>query len=134
MHEPPELGDAFVEQCFGHLDETRRAALRETLHAWFAAQGSTDAAAEALFVHRNTLRYRLRSFTESTGLSLDRPEDAFTVWWAMRRLDELKRRPRSRPAVGTDAGETHPDLRVARTGLWRRSHGLPHPPSRRDLT
>jgi hypothetical protein len=93
VHDLPEVGDAFVEQCFGHLDETRLAALRETLHAWFAAQGSTDAAAETLFVHRNTLRYRLRSFTESTGLSLDRPEDAFAVWWAMRRLDELKRQP-----------------------------------------
>ncbi len=47
-----------------------------------------DAAADALFVHRNTLRYRLRTYAESAGLNLDRPEDAFTVWWALRRLDE----------------------------------------------
>ncbi|QWZ07484.1 helix-turn-helix domain-containing protein [Nocardioides panacis] len=93
VHLLPEIGDAFVEQCFGHLDEARQEALRATLHAWFAAQGSTDAAAEVLFVHRNTLRYRLRSFTESTGLSLDRPEDSFAVWWAMRRLDEQRRHP-----------------------------------------
>jgi len=93
VHDLPEIGDGFVEQCFGHLDATRLEALRETLHAWFAAQGSTDAAAETLFVHRNTLRYRLRSFTESTGLSLDRPEDAFAAWWALRRLDALRRHP-----------------------------------------
>jgi putative transposase len=89
VHEQPELGDRFVERCFGHLDETRRAATRETLRAWFGAQGSADAAADALFVHRNTLRYRLRAFSDSSGLHLDRPEDAFTVWWALRRLDEL---------------------------------------------
>jgi hypothetical protein len=93
VHDLPEIGDGFVEQCFGHLDATRLEALRETLQAWFAAQGSTDAAAETLFVHRNTLRYRLRSFTESTGLSLDRPEDAFAVWWSLRRLDALQRHP-----------------------------------------
>jgi putative transposase len=88
VHEQPELGDAFVERCFGHLDEPRRAAARQTLQAWFAAYGSVDAAADALFVHRNTLRYRLRTYAESAGLNLDRPEDAFTVWWALRRLDE----------------------------------------------
>ena len=90
VHEQPDLGDRFVERCFGHLDEARRATTRETLCAWFGAQGSTEAAAEALFVHRNTLRYRLRAFADSSGLSLERPEDAFTVWWALRRLDELE--------------------------------------------
>lgn len=87
----PALGDRFVERCLGHLDEARRTSTRETLRAWFAAQGSADAAADALFVHRNTLRYRLRTFSEATGLSLDRPEDAFLVWWAMRYLDALDR-------------------------------------------
>jgi hypothetical protein len=89
VHELPGLGDRFVERCFGHLDQARRDATRETLHAWFASQGSADAAADALHVHRNTLRYRLRTFAEASGLSLDRPEDTFTVWWALRRLDQI---------------------------------------------
>jgi hypothetical protein len=92
VHDLPALGDRFVERCLGHLDEARRTSTRETLRAWFAAQGSADAAADALFVHRNTLRYRLRTFSEATGLSLDRPEDAFQVWWAMRYLDALDQR------------------------------------------
>jgi len=91
VHDLPALGDRFVERCLGHLDEARRTSTRETLRAWFTAQGSADAAADALFVHRNTLRYRLRTFSEATGLSLDRPEDAFLVWWAMRYLDALDR-------------------------------------------
>ena len=89
VHEMPALGDEFVERCFGHLDPSRRAAVVETLRAWFATAGSVDAAAEALYVHRNTLRYRLRTFADATGLSLDRPEDSFLVWWAVRRLDAL---------------------------------------------
>lgn len=89
VHALPELGDRFVERCLGHLDDVRRTTTRQTLDAWFAAHGSTDAAADTLFVHRNTLRYRLRTFAEATGLALDRTEDAFVVWWALRRLDEL---------------------------------------------
>ena len=89
VHEMPALGDEFVERCFGHLDPSRRAAVVGTLRTWFATAGSVDAAAEALYVHRNTLRYRLRTFADATGLSLDRPEDSFLVWWAVRRLDAL---------------------------------------------
>ncbi len=89
--EMPELGDRFVERCFGHLEAGRRDAAVDTLRAWFEARGSVDVAAEALFVHRNTMRYRLRTFGDATGLHLDRPEDAFTVWWALRRLDLLRR-------------------------------------------
>ena len=90
VHALPDLGDRFVERCLGHLDDARRTSTRETLDAWFAAHGSADAAADTLFVHRNTLRYRLRTFSEATGLALDRTEDAFVVWWALRRLDELE--------------------------------------------
>lgn len=85
----PDLGDELVERCFGHLDPARRESTRQTLRAWFDAHGSTDAAAEALFVHRNTLRYRLRTFSDASGMNLDRPEDAFSLWWALRRLDLL---------------------------------------------
>jgi len=87
----PDLGDELVQRAFGHLDEGRRESTVETLRAWFAAQGSTELAAELLFVHRNTLRYRLRVFCDASGLDLDHPEDAFAVWWAVRRLDLLDR-------------------------------------------
>jgi hypothetical protein len=83
----PELGDQFVDRCFGHLDEARTASMIATLRAWFRTHGNTDAAANALYVHRNTLRYRIRTFSEWTGLNLDRPEDSFVVWWALQRLE-----------------------------------------------
>ncbi len=44
-----------------------------TLRMWFAEQGATSAAAEKLYVHRNTVRYRLRRLEELTGRSLSQP-------------------------------------------------------------
>ena len=43
--------------------------LLETLDAFFAAGGVLESAARALFVHPNTVRYRLRRIGEVTGFS-----------------------------------------------------------------
>ena len=56
-----------------------RGTLVETLSAWFASGGSIEGAARALFVHPNTVRYRLRQVAELTGLSASHPRDAFTL-------------------------------------------------------
>lgn len=60
-----------------------RAALMETIRTWLAQAGSTSAAADELFLHRNTVRYRLRRLEELTGLELARPVDAARVHWAL---------------------------------------------------
>ncbi|WP_037578021.1 PucR family transcriptional regulator [Phaeacidiphilus oryzae] len=46
----------------------RRGVLGETLAAYFAAGGNTEAAAERLRIHVNTMRYRLRRIREAGGL------------------------------------------------------------------
>jgi len=51
------------------------APLRETLAVFVGCGGSVARAAEALYVHRNTVRYRLRRVEQLTGLDLRRPED-----------------------------------------------------------
>jgi DNA-binding PucR family transcriptional regulator len=56
-----------------------RSTLVETLTAWFASGGSIEGAARALFVHPNTVRYRLRQVAELTGLTANDPRDAFTL-------------------------------------------------------
>jgi DNA-binding PucR family transcriptional regulator len=38
-----------------------------------------------MFLHVNTVRYRLRRFEELTGTSLRRVEDLVQIWWALRR-------------------------------------------------
>jgi DNA-binding PucR family transcriptional regulator len=63
--------------------------LLETLDGFFAAGGVLESAARALYVHPNTVRYRLRRVGEITGLSPLLPRDAFAlrVALAIGRLD-----------------------------------------------
>ncbi|GGD30102.1 PucR family transcriptional regulator [Nocardioides daphniae] len=71
-----------VEAVFLPLSGPRRS-LVETLAAWFEAGGSTEATARALFVHPNTVRYRLRQVAEVTGLTPTMARDAFTLQIAL---------------------------------------------------
>ena len=46
------------------------------LEAYFAAEGSIQAAADALYIHKNTLQYRLKRLEELTGCDVRRPSQA----------------------------------------------------------
>jgi hypothetical protein len=56
-----------------------RGTLIETIGAYFQHGSSIEATARALFVHPNTVRYRLRQATDLTGFSPTDPRDAFTL-------------------------------------------------------
>lgn len=60
-----------------------RGTLVETLAAWLDGGSSIEGAARALFVHPNTVRYRLRQVAELTGLTPGQPRDAFTLQIAL---------------------------------------------------
>jgi hypothetical protein len=53
--------------------------LLDTLDAFFAAGGVLEGAARGLFVHPNTVRYRLRRVSEVTGLAPLTPRDAYAL-------------------------------------------------------
>lgn len=53
--------------------------LIETLDAFFAAGGVLESSARALFVHPNTVRYRLRRVADVTGFSPLAPRDAYAL-------------------------------------------------------
>ena len=57
--------------------------LLETLDAFFAAGGVLESAARELFVHPNTVRYRLKRVAEVTGLSPLNGRDVFALRLAM---------------------------------------------------
>lgn len=63
--------------------------LLETVDAFLASGGVLESTARALFVHPNTVRYRLRRVGEVTGLAPTVARDAFTlqIALAMGRLD-----------------------------------------------
>ncbi len=56
-----------------------RGTLIETLTAYFERGSSLEAAARALFVHPNTVRYRLRQVADLTALAPTDARDAFTL-------------------------------------------------------
>lgn len=66
-----------VDDVFTRL--MARPTLVETLEAWFDHGASVEATARALFVHANTVRYRLRQVSEETGLSPTLPRENFTL-------------------------------------------------------
>jgi purine catabolism regulator len=80
----PEL-QAFKQEILGSLlayegsDELLR-----TLEAYFDYNGNLSQAAEALFIHRNTLIYRMERISEIGNLDLDKTETRLAVQLALR--------------------------------------------------
>lgn len=75
----PTALDDLRAQVLAPLDglrPTAAAKLRETLRAWLLHQGRRDDIAEALFLHPQTIRYRMNQLRELFG---DRLEDPDTV-------------------------------------------------------
>jgi purine catabolism regulator len=82
----PELA-AFRQEIIGKLieyDRTQGTDLIGTLTAYFAHKGNLSQTAEALFVHRNTLLYRMERIHEIGGFDLDNPETRLSVQLALR--------------------------------------------------
>jgi DNA-binding PucR family transcriptional regulator len=71
-------------------DQKHQSNLVETLRAWLDAFGEVTAASEALFLHPNTFRYRLRRVTDVGQINLADPEQRFV---AMLQLRVLGRAP-----------------------------------------
>lgn len=84
----PDL-QTFVDEVTGPLlayDRDNDGSLVRTLRAFFDADCSQRVAAERLFVHHKTLRYRLERIRGLTGLDLSRHEDRMRADFALRLL------------------------------------------------
>jgi DNA-binding PucR family transcriptional regulator len=68
----PQVADAVLRGLDDLADEDRTLLL-DTFGAWLDSDGSAAEAAKRLFVHPNTVRYRLRRLEERTGRSLSNP-------------------------------------------------------------
>ena len=87
--------DEFYEQTLAPLaeyDTDHNTQLVPTLEAFFAHHGNVSQAAESLYLHRNSLLYRLERICEISGLDLDDADDRFSLQLA------LKLRPLLTPA------------------------------------
>ncbi|MFP5021612.1 helix-turn-helix domain-containing protein [Pseudonocardia phyllosphaerae] len=84
----PDL-QTFVDEVTGPLldyDRDNDGSLVRTLRAFFDADCSQKLAADRLFVHHKTLRYRLERIRQLTGLDLSRHEDRMRADFALRLL------------------------------------------------
>lgn len=70
--------EQLVTEVYAPLVEAR-GTLIETLDAYFGNGGSVEATGRALFVHPNTVRYRLRQTAELTGLTPNDPRHAYAI-------------------------------------------------------
>jgi PucR C-terminal helix-turn-helix domain/GGDEF-like domain len=75
-------GDELVETIYEPI-VAAGGELLETIAAYLEGAGSIDGAARMLFVHANTVRYRLRRVTELTGLAATDPRDGFLLHVAL---------------------------------------------------
>lgn len=83
--DPGALAD-LREQVLAPLDGLRastRAKLVETMRAWLLHQGRRDEVAEVLFVHPQTVRYRVGQLREAYGDALDDPRTVLALTIAL---------------------------------------------------
>lgn len=60
------------------------------LENYFLAEGSLNAAAESMFIHKNTLQYRIRAMAEATGLDVRKPSNAPALYLAMLMVRDME--------------------------------------------
>ena len=78
LHVPDDDLRAFADDVLGELaahDVAQRSALLETLAAFLGSNGNLRRAGDELFVHVNTVSYRIKRIEEITALDLDSSAD-----------------------------------------------------------
>jgi PucR family transcriptional regulator, purine catabolism regulatory protein len=91
--QPAPLLEGYVRTVLGALrdrDETRSSQLVDSVRAFIAAGGRWEQGAEALGVHRHTLRYRVRLAEQLLNRDLSLAEDRLEVWLALKAAEILE--------------------------------------------
>ncbi|MBC9821270.1 helix-turn-helix domain-containing protein [Terrabacter sp. MAHUQ-38] len=109
-----------VDRIHRPLAGSGHAPLLDTATAYLESGGSLEASARALFVHPNTVRYRLGRISDVTGYDLSTPREA----WAVRIALALGRLS----ATSTPTGPVGmPTVTSSVADPTRRGHGQPGP-------
>lgn len=72
-------GDAAACQALAEIYNELDPTTRDTVLAYLAQGGSIEATARAMFLHANTVRYRLRKAIEASGVPLTEPRGAYVM-------------------------------------------------------
>jgi hypothetical protein len=81
-----EIGDELVARHIAPLGIGDGAdAIRHTVQRYLTTDMRADLTAQAMHLHTNTVRYRLRRYEELTGADLHNPNHLLEIWWAIQR-------------------------------------------------
>lgn len=86
---------AFCSRVLGPLTKEKNSELRRTLEEYIRSHGSQSAVSRNLYLHRNTVRQRLRRIEQLTGAELDDPEARLKLQLALLGHAELERTRRT---------------------------------------
>jgi DNA-binding PucR family transcriptional regulator len=85
----PELAPfAGLVRPLAEHDRARRSDLVRTLRAYFAAGSNASEAADRMFLHRNSMLYRLERIGKLTGLDLKDPRVALALQLGLLAIEE----------------------------------------------
>ena len=93
--------EVFYDSVLGKLqeyDEQNSSDLVNSLACFLEANGHWGDAAEKLYVHRHTLRYRMKRVEEITGRDLDQSQDRMEFWLALKAKELIDQSKRGKPA------------------------------------
>jgi carbohydrate diacid regulator len=91
LKELPEKAEIeFVERVFKVVTDKELEQFVETLEFYFECNGSINDTASKLFIHKNTLQYRLNKIAERTGYNPRNMEESFILFIAVRLFNALK--------------------------------------------
>lgn len=79
---PPAIRRDLTELVFSSCTPEEREEVRSTVLLYFQCRGEIREMANILFVHKNTIHYRLQRIQEKTGYSLREPKGAVLLYFA----------------------------------------------------
>lgn len=72
--------DEIVRECLGKIDN---AEILDTLNMYYECNANVEKTAQSLFVHKNTIKYRLQRVQELTGLDVRNHDENFRLYLAV---------------------------------------------------
>jgi DNA-binding PucR family transcriptional regulator len=93
--------EVFYDSVLGKLqeyDEQNSSDLVKSLACFLEANGHWGDAAEKLYVHRHTLRYRMKRVEEITGRDLNQSQDRMEFWLALKAKELIAQSKKGKPA------------------------------------
>ncbi|MDO5100939.1 MAG: sugar diacid recognition domain-containing protein [Eubacteriales bacterium] len=81
---PTQTKEEYMEKIFKGCTEAERKAYIAILHIYFKEDGSIQKTADAMYIHKNTLQYRLNKIKEVTGYDVRKPSESVPLYIAMR--------------------------------------------------